>query len=302
MTFHAITTTQVKEHSFNQPMFSVAPDLSNVCELKNENRAEVMAFLKIRPVHTVVMTGFILDNGIESSLNRGKFFGYRNSGGKLEGVALIGHATLVEARTDEALKALAYSARNSETPLYLIMSSGTAAESFWNFYSGGISQPRLVCTEELFELGFPFPVQQCDRNIRLAKPDELLDVAEAQAEIALIECGVSPMEKDREGFLKRVMRRIEQGRIFVSYEDGKLVFKADIISETDDAIYLEGIYVNPEFRGQGIGSKCLAKLSISLLDRVQNLCLLSNVDFHDAHRSFAKAGFRNTGHCTTIFV
>ncbi|MBC7900419.1 MAG: GNAT family N-acetyltransferase [Saprospiraceae bacterium] len=151
-------------------------------------------------------------------------------------------------------------------------------------------------------MSFPFPVQQCDRQIRLAKPEELLDVAEAQAEVAFVECGVDPLKKDREGFLKRVMRRIEQGRIFVSYEDAKLVFKADVISETEDVIYLEGIYVSPEYRGQGIASKCLAKLSMSLLNRVQNLCLLSNVDFTQAHRSFARAGFKASDKCTTIFV
>ena len=97
-------------------------------------------------------------------------------------------------------------------------------------------------------------------------------------------------------------QRIEQGRIFVVFENGKLVFKADIISETDAVIYLEGIYVAPEFRGQGIGSSCLSKLSIGLLNRVQNICLLSNVEFQNAHKSFRKAGFKNTDQCTTIFV
>jgi len=154
----------------------------------------------------------------------------------------------------------------------------------------------------LFEIGFPFLMQGCKHEIRTAKTSELLQVAEAQAEVAFIECGVDPMQKDREGFLKRVARRIEQGRIFVVFDKGKLVFKADIISETDDVIYLEGIYVAPEFRGQGIGSSCLAKLSLELLNRVSHICLLSNVDFKNAHQSFTKAGYKNTDQCTTIFV
>ena len=60
------------------------------------------------------MTSFIQDNGIESELNRGKFYGYRNMDGTLEGVALIGHTTLVEARTREAIKTLAFKARSSK--------------------------------------------------------------------------------------------------------------------------------------------------------------------------------------------
>ena len=284
------------------PLFTVAPDLSRVRELTNDNEAETLAFLGVRPVHTVVMTSFVRDNGIESLLNRGKFFGYRNAQGGLEGVALIGHTTLVEAQNDEALKALAFTARSTTTPIHLIMSGGDAATSFWNYLHGGSKAPSLKGTELLFETAFPFPVQQCEYDLRSARPEELEAVAVAQAEVAEIECGINPMVKDREGFLRRVMRRIEQGRIFVVFEDGDLVFKADIIAETDSVAYLEGVYVGVEHRGKGIGSKCLSKLNVQLLSRVQNVCLLSNVEFKGVHKTFLKAGMRRTGECTTLFV
>lgn len=280
----------------------MAPDMSRVIELKNENTAEVLAFLSVRPVHTVVMTSFINDNGIESELNRGVYYGYRNAKGELEGVALIGHSTLVEARSDEALRALAFTARNAATPLHLVMSSGDAAEKFWNYLTDGLKAPRLTCTEALFEIAFPFAVRKTEHNLEKATMDWLIPVAEAQAEVAFVECGVDPMLNDREGFLKRVARRIEQGRVFVVTDGDKLVFKADIIAETDNTIYLEGIYVSPEYRGKGIGSDCLAALSLELMNRVSNICLLSNVEFKSAHKSFIKAGYRNTDHCTTLFV
>ncbi|MGD9562453.1 MAG: GNAT family N-acetyltransferase [Pyrinomonadaceae bacterium] len=288
--------------AFVKPVIEFTPDLSRVSELTERDRVEVLTFLSVRPVHTVVMTSFINDNGLQSELNRGKFYGYRNAEGKLEGVALIGHSTLVEARSDAALKAFAHQAKTSETPIHLIMSHGTAAETFWNHYSDGLKAPRLTCVERLFEVSFPFMVQRNDANLRLATMDELIPVAEAQAEVAFIECGVDPMKKDREGFLKRVARRIEQGRIFVVFEDGKLVFKADIIAETDRTAYLEGIYVGTEFRGKGIGSACLADLTLRLMDRVENVCLLSNVEFEGAHRSFVKAGYKATDECITLFV
>jgi GNAT superfamily N-acetyltransferase len=259
-------------------------------------------FLSIRPVHTVVMTSFINDNGIVSDLNRGKFYGYRNAAGSLEGVALIGHTTLVESRSDDALAALAITARSAETPIHLIMSSGEAAQTFWDRMTNGLTKPRLSCTELLFEVSFPFLVQDCEWDVRLAKPEELVQVAEAQAEVAEIECGVNPMTKDREGFLKRVMRRIEQGRVFVAFDNDNLVFKADIIAETADVVYLEGIYTGHEYRGQGIGSRCLSTLSLQLMSRAENICMLSNVDFGHAHSSFEKAGYRHTDQCTTLFV
>jgi GNAT superfamily N-acetyltransferase len=279
-----------------------APDMSRVSMLCEADREEVLQFLNVRPVHTVVMTSFIHDNGLVSTLNRGRFYGYRNSEGSLEGVALIGHSTLFETRSDEALKAFAFIARSSETPVHMIMSSGTDAARFWKYFSNELLQPRLSCTELLFEVGFPFPVNACEWEIRTATADELKQVAEAQAEIALFETGICPLERDGEGFLARVRRRIEQGRVFVVIQNGKLLFKADLIAETPEVIYLEGVYVAPEMRGKGIGSGCLAKLSLRLFERAANICLLSNIDHLDAHRSFKKAGFRHTDKCLTLFV
>lgn len=279
-----------------------APDPSRVREMEESDTREVLAFLSIRPVRTVVLTSWINDNGIKSELNRGKFYGYWNISGTLEGVALLGHSTLVEARSERALKALAIAARKAETPIHLIWAGDTAAGTFWKYLSGGSDAPRLACTEALFEISFPFAVQPCEWQIENARMEHLLPVAEAQAEIAFIECGVNPMVKDREGFLKRVARRIEQNRVFVVLDGDELIFKADIIAETDEVIYLEGVYVAPQYRGRNIGSQCLSVLSLQLLNRVENICLLSNLDFEGAHKSFLKAGYKNTDFCTTVFV
>jgi Predicted acetyltransferase len=247
------------------------------------------------------MNSFICDNGIESELNRGTFYGYRNAAGHLEGVALIGHTTLLETRTDEALKAFAFVARAIDASMHLVMSGGNTAESFWNHYSGN-QAPRVTCTELLFEVAFPYPVMECEWNVRPAAMAELEEIAEAQAAIAVMESDVDPMERDREGFLKRVARRIGQGRVFVVYENGKLLFKADIVAETDQVIYLEGIYVAPEYRGQGVGSKCLSSLTLHLLRRAKTICMLSNINYIDAHLSYLKAGYKNTDSCTTLFA
>src|SRR5689334_11903710 len=82
--------------------FGAAPALSSQ-ELDEEHRIEVLQFLSQRPLHNVVMNGFIRDNGLQSPLNRGIFYGSRDRVGKLEGVALIGHSMLLEVRNDRAL-------------------------------------------------------------------------------------------------------------------------------------------------------------------------------------------------------
>ena len=85
----------------------VAGDLA-ARPLAAAEEAEVLSFLAARPVHTVTMASFIRDNGLVSPLNRGAFYGCRDAEGRLVGVALVGHATLVETESDAALAAFAH--------------------------------------------------------------------------------------------------------------------------------------------------------------------------------------------------
>lgn len=302
MNTQTISNTKRFENQMPPAAPRKAPDMNRLRRLTEADKAEVLKFLAARPVHTVVMTSFIRDNGLESADNRGQFFGYRSADGALEGVALVGHTTLIESRSNESLAALAQAARKSETPIHILMSDGKTVENFWADYAAANQKPRLTCTELLFELSFPFLKQECVWEVRLADRSELEQIAEAHAEVAFAESGVCPLAKDRAGFLKRCLNRIEKGRTFVVFQNGRLVFKADIAAETADVVYLEGIYVGEEFRGQGVASSCLAKLGFELLNRAEHVCLLSNVEFECAHKSFLKAGFKNTDLSTTIFV
>ncbi len=66
--------TSVPENTDNEQFIVQSlPNLKRIQLLTEAERQEVLAFLKVRPVHTVVMTSFIRDNGLESENNRGKF-------------------------------------------------------------------------------------------------------------------------------------------------------------------------------------------------------------------------------------
>lgn len=267
----------------------------------SEDALEALAFLASRPVHTVNLRGFIRDNGLNSSLNRGRFYGYRNVAGVLEGVALIGHATLVEAHTDRALEALARRAQAC-CDTHMIMGEQERIEEFWNYYSEEGQQKRLACRELLFELRSIVETQANVPELCLATLNDLELILPVQAAMAEEESGVNPLVKDPEGFRKRCARRIEQGRTWVLVEDGKLIFKADVFAETPEVIYLEGIYVNPEERSKGHGLRCLSQLSQTLLRRASSLCLLVNEENVAAHAFYRKAGFKFISTYDTIFL
>lgn len=270
--------------------------------LRDEQASEVLSFLSARPLHTVALCGLIYDNGLVSELNRGEFYGCRNSAGQLEGVALIGHATLMETRTSRALEAFAKLAQQC-TRTHMMLGEQKRMEEFWGYYDGNGQAMRFACRELLFEQVLP---RQTDNTavpgLRLATLDDLDLVAPVQARMAFEESGINPLDRDAEGFRKRCARRIEQGRVWVSTAQGRLLFKADVISDTPACIYLEGIWVNPEEREKGYGLRCLSQLSSTLLTGTNSICLLVNEQNTEAHALYRKAGFELRDYYDTIFL
>lgn len=270
--------------------------------LGEDEREEVLTFLAERPVHTVCMAGFIRDNGVESEHNRGAFYACRDARGRLEGVALIGHATLLDARTPRAYREFALAAQCA-TRTNMIMAESDAVEEFWNHYADAGQPMRRACRELLFELTRPVEDAREVCGMRLATTADLDLVVPVHASLAEAESGVNPLDTDAEGFRARCLRRIEQGRVWVVVsEDGRLLFKADVQAETPEVVYLEGIYVHPSERGTGAGRRCLKHLGRELLLRTRRVCLLVNEENERAHSFYRACGFRLRGVYDTIFL
>lgn len=265
------------------------------------NEVEVLEFLSTRPIHTVAMMGFIRDNGIISPLHRGVFYAYRNQTGELEGVALIGHATLLETRSDRALEAFAEVAQEG-TSAHMIMGEQQRVDEFWAYYSAAGQEYRLACRELLFELRCPVAVRKAVPDLRLATPADLELVMPVQAEMAFNESGINPMNRDPEGFRQRCVRRIELQRTWVLVQDGELIFKAEIMAGTPEATYLEGIWVNPNHRGTSQGQQCMSQLARNLLLNSNALCLLVNENNTLAQNFYSRAGYKLRSVYDSIFL
>jgi hypothetical protein len=273
----------------------------SVFELTEEDRNEVLAFLAERPTHTVCMIGFIRDNGLISPHNRGTFYGCRNSENRLEGVALIGHATLIEARTSRAMREFGLVAQTHKRT-HMIMGEVDAVEEFWNYYADEGQEMRRACRELLFELRHAMDVGEEAGEMRRANLGDLDQIVPVQAAMAEFESGINPSEVDPDGFRARCARRIEMGRVWVMEEGGKLIFKADILADTPDVIYLEGVWVSPTERGKGIGRKCLRQLCRDLLTRTKSVCLLVNEESERAHTFYRMCNFKMRGVYDSIFL
>jgi ribosomal protein S18 acetylase RimI-like enzyme len=277
--------------------------------LRRGQEREVLAFLAARPIHTVYMAGLTRDNGLENEANRGTFYGCRDRQGHLEGVAIVGHHLLFEARTRSALKNLALLARRYRRATHMILGEQRSTAEFWHHYSAGTLKPRSVRRELLFELRRQRFVGEAAAASVPAVPElrpatrELVElVAPLHAQLAFEVSGVNPLDRDPIGFVRRCLRRIERGRVWTLKRDGRLLFKADVVSETHEVVYLEGVYVAPEERGHGLGTACLRQMTNELLGRTKTICLLADEENHAAHALYRRTGFRLRSRYESIFL
>ena len=111
------------------------------------------------------------------------------------------------------------------------------------------------------------------------------------------EVGVSPLAGDG-GLLyqARVAELVGSGRSFARIEDGQVVFKAEIGAATPQACQIQGVWVAPEHRGQGLSETGMAAVLRYALRDVAPVASLYVNDFNTAARAaYRRVGFREVG-------
>jgi predicted GNAT family acetyltransferase len=184
----------------------------------------------------------------------------------------------------------------------MIMGEKERVADFWGHYAANGRQQRLTCREWLFELSWPIEAREPVHGLRCATAAELDLVAPVQAELAFAESGINPLHADPQGFRERCLRRIQQGRTWVIVEEGKLIFKADVISRTREVNYLEGIWICEERRANGSGLRFMSELLRRLLEETKSICLLVNESNKLAMNFYRKCGFHFRATYETIFL
>ncbi len=272
-----------------------------ISELKLGDENEVLDFLSARPIHTVVLASLIQDNGLVSPHNRGSFYACRDRRGRFEGVALVGHATVIEARTQSSVSMFARLARNCQNT-HLIRGERETIDVFWEDYAARGQEPRLICRELLLEQHGPLPSPDPIDDLRLATLDDLEQVLRVNAGMVFQESGLNPLNHDPNGFRHRTVRRVQQNRVWVLVREGRLIFKTDILAETVNAVYLEGVHVHAEERRKGYGLRCLTQLGSILLAQNRSICLAVNEENKKVLAFYSKAGYEFHSSYETIYL
>ncbi|NVM95168.1 DUF4081 domain-containing protein [Arthrobacter sp. AETb3-4] len=155
------------------------------------------------------------------------------------------------------------------------------------------NQPLLVI--EGMPLLAPNPALEPSASGRF---NEVLAAAAAMFEE---EVGYSPFLGGEENYRRRVAWLITNGHSFSHCEpDGEVVFKADLGAVTPRATQVQGVWMNPRYRGLGLSAGYMAGV-VLFAQRLAPVTSLYVNDFnHRARAVYAKVGFEQAGTFATV--
>lgn len=142
-----------------------------------------------------------------------------------------------------------------------------------------------------------------DPRVRRVSLDEFDTVYPSCVAMFTEEVGVNPEVGNRSGYRARVAQLITQGWAFAIIEDGEVVFKTEVGAATAYGCQLQGVYVRPDLRGQGIAAAAVAAVVEQVRATVAPVVTLYVNDHNTpARRAYERVGFDHTETFASILL
>jgi predicted GNAT family acetyltransferase len=147
------------------------------------------------------------------------------------------------------------------------------------------------------------PTCAIDPGVRQVKPEELDTYLVAAIDMFIGEVGVDPRLGDGgRGYRRRVASLIAAGRAWARFENGEVVFKAEVGSQSPTVSQIQGVWVHPEWRGRGLGTAGTATLAAVIVGTGRTASLYVN-DFNAVARAtYDRIGFDEIGTFATVLL
>jgi len=135
------------------------------------------------------------------------------------------------------------------------------------------------------------PAVPPDPYVRPVHPAELDRYLPAAVAMFTEEVGIDPRLGDGGvGYRARVAELVSAGRAFARFENGEVVFKAEIGAISSQVGQIQGVWVHPERRGHGLGTAGTA----AVVERLAAMGRVSSLYVNDFNH-VAKAAYRRIG-------
>ena len=145
------------------------------------------------------------------------------------------------------------------------------------------SQPFLTMDSESKVL-----FDECVRYSTLADFDSLFP-----ASVAMFteEVGVSPILHGSAAYRQRVKEIVANRRSFIRMDGDDVVFKADVGAVGNGVAQLQGVWINPRYRGLGLAAPAIAAVVRHVLSDIANVVSL----YANSYNLAALAAYRRVG-------
>ena len=212
-------------------------------------------------------------------------------------------ANLVPVQADpEDARAFAERALTRNRTASTIVGPQEAVEVFWNEVAAGWGRPReLRWNQPHLEIA-DLPEVESDPEVRRTTRQDMEQLYPACVAMYTEEVGVSPeYGGGAELYRARVTQLVNRGWSFARFDDGRLVFKAEVACATPYAAQVQGVWVPPDRRGEGLATAGMAAV-VELVRRevAPVVSLYVNEWNESARRAYERVGFRETARFATV--
>ena len=259
------------------------------------------AVLDEDPVTNVLVASRVEACGLDPRRLGAEMWGYASSG-RLRSLCFAGANMVPVEADDDAARAFAERARRQGRRCSSIVGPMPAVDAMWSHLRGGWGRPREIRRPQPHLVIDSAPAVAADPGVRPVRMDELEVVLPACVAMFTEEVGVSPTAGDGGALYRaRVAELITEGRSFARIEDGRVLFKAEIGAATRAACQVQGVWVEPSLRGEGLGTAGTAAVVELAQEAIAPVISLYVNDFNLAARAaYSRVGFRETGSFASV--
>ncbi|MCF2530534.1 GNAT family N-acetyltransferase [Yinghuangia sp. KLBMP8922] len=257
----------------------------------------VLELLDRDPVANVFVASRVHLAGADPWRLGGELWGYFESG-RLESLCYAGANLVPVEAGPEAIRSFADRARRQGRRCSSIVGPADAAANLWGLLEPAWGPARDVRpSQPLMVAARPSSAVAADPLVRRVRRDEIDIVMPACVAMFTEEVGVSPLVGDGGALYRaRVAELVNSGRAFARIEDGRVVFKAEIGAVTPRACQIQGVWVAPDRRGEGLSETGMAAvLGYALREVAPVASLYVNSYNLPARAAYRRVGFAETG-------
>ncbi|HTX97039.1 MAG TPA: GNAT family N-acetyltransferase [Mycobacterium sp.] len=252
------------------------------------------------PVGSCMVAARVADHGIDSTSIGGELW---TLGGVEESLCFAG-ANLIPLRGAPAdLNAFADEAMSGARRCSSLVGRAEQVMPMWERLESAWGPARDVRDHQPLLALSAHPNCDIDPAVRQVRPDELDAYLVAAVDMFIGEVGVDPRLGDGgRGYRRRVASLIAAGRAWARFEQGHVVFKAEVGSQSPRVGQIQGVWVHPEWRGLGLGTAGTATVAAVVVGSGRTASLYVNSFNTVARAAYARVGFNQVGTFATVLL